>query len=121
MSGLQDLIDALEEALEEAEGSDGVDGAAGPLNDPNKGYVATRLTDSLDNIQTALSPAHLNGAGTPDMTGLPTDLPGVAGWCHDKAVAAQGATTDDAKGSALKSCRNGINQPTGGYKDLAGT
>ena len=117
---VQDLIDALEDLLEEAEGSDGVNGASGPLNEPNKGFVSTRLTDTLSNIQEALDPQHLNGAGTPDMSGLPTDLPGVAGWSHDKAVEAQNSSGADEKGSALKSIKNAINQPTDGYKALAG-
>ncbi len=120
MSILEDLLDAIEEALEEAEGEDGVDGAAGPLNEPNKGYVSTRLDDTLSNIQDALSSEHLNDAGTADMSGLPSNLPGVARWCKDKATAAKTATTDDAKGSALKSARDAINQASGGYKDLAG-
>ena len=120
MTQLDDLLDDLEDWLEEAEGPDGVDGAAGPLNEPNKGYVSTRLTDTLSNIQHLLSSAHLNDAGTADMTGLPTDLPGVARWCHDKAVNAQNRSSDDQKGSDLKSIKNAINQPTDGYKALAG-
>ncbi len=120
MSILEDLLDAIEDALEEAEGEDGVNGAAGPLSDPNKGYVSTRLDDTLTNIQHALSSEHLNDAGTADMSGLPSDLPGVAGWCHDKAVDAQNASSPVDKGSALKSARDAINQASGGYKDLAG-
>ena len=60
-------------------------------------------------------------AGTADLTGLPSDLPGVAGWCHDKAVDAQGPSLSEAEqGSLLKSIRDGINKDPGGYKKLAG-
>ncbi len=120
MTQLDDLINDLEDLLEEAKGANGVNGSSGPLTDPNKGYVSTRLTDSLANIQHALSAEHLDGAGTADMTGFPSTLPDVAEWCKDKATTAKGATTDAAKGSALKECKNGVNQDPGGFKDLAG-
>ncbi len=121
MSITQDLIDALVDLLDEAEGSQGVDGQSGPLSDPNKSYVKTRLSDSLTNIAHGLSAEHLDNAGTADISGLPSDLPGVARWCHDEAVRCQAiGVSDDFKGSRLKSIRDAIEKDPGGYKDLVG-
>ena len=121
MSSLQDLLDALEDLLEESEGTSGVNGQSGPLSNPNLSYVSTRLTDSLSNIGHLLSAEHLDNAGTADMSGFPTTLPLVATLCHDKAVTAKGPVSgDDELGGLLKSIRDGINQSSGGYKNLAG-
>ena len=119
MSILQDLIDAIKEALDEAEGSEGVDGQSGPLSDPNKSFVSTRLSDTLGNIQDAL--VELSDVGTADISGLPSTLPGVADWCHTEAVRCQAiGVSDDFKGSRLKSIRDAIEKDPGGYKALVG-
>ncbi len=119
MSSLQDLINALEDWLEEAEGLEGVNGQSGPLPDPNKSYVDTRLSDTLGKIRDAL--AELSDAGTADISGLPSTLPGVADWCHTEAVSCQAiGVSDDFKGSRLKSIRDAIGLDPGGYKDLVG-
>ena len=121
MTQLDDLINVLEDLLDDAKGTDGVNGQSGPLTDPNLSYVRTRLRDSLTNITHLLSADHLNDAGTADLTGLPSDLPGVAGWCHDKAVDLQVPSLSEAQqGSLLKSIRDAINLDPGGYKKLAG-
>lgn len=121
MGQLQDWLDDLEEWLEETKGVEGVNGQSGPLSDPNKAYVATRLTSSLTNVGHLLSAEHLDNAGTADISGLPSDLPGVAGFCHDQAVRAQGiGSNDDFIGSRLKSIREAIALDPGGYKKLAG-
>lgn len=121
MTALDDLINDLEDWLEEAEGAQGVNGQGGPLSDPSKSFVATRLTNSLTKISHGLSVAHLADAGTADLSGLPSTLPGVAGWCHDEAVEAQGiGNSDDFKGSRLKSIRDAIDLDPGGYRKLAG-
>ncbi len=121
MSIVEDLIDDLEDLLEESEGTNGVNGQSGPLADPSKSYVATRLSDSLTKITHALSAEHLDDAGTADLSDLPTTLPGVAEWCHDHAVQAQGRAEEPGSiGSYMKSIRDGINLDPGGYKELAG-
>ena len=120
MSQLDDLINDLEDLLEEAEGTDGVNNQSGPLSDPSKSYVATRLTDSLDKIAHALTD-HLDDTGTADLSGLPSTLPGVAGWCHDEAVSAQGiGNSDDFIGSRLKSIRDAIDLDPDGYRKRTG-
>ena len=121
MSIMDDLLDALKDLLDEAKGSQGVNGQSGPLPDPNKSYVATRLSDSLNHITHLLSAEHLDDAGTADISGLPSTLPGVADWCHTEAVSCQAiGVSDDFKGSRLKSIRDAIEKDPGGYKDLVG-
>lgn len=121
MSIVEDYINEIEEWLDESEGTDGVNGQNGPLTGDPLSYVTTRLRDSLTNITHLLSADHLNDAGTADLTGLPSDLPGVAGWCHDKAVDLQAPSLSEAaQGSLLKSIRDAINLDPGGYKKLAG-
>ena len=121
MSSLSDLIDALEDLLDEAEDEEGVNGENGPLSDPYKSYVSTRLSDSLTNITHGLSAEHLDDAGAAELSGFPSTLPGVADWCHTEAVnAQQTSVSDDYKGSRLKSIRDAIALDPGGYKDLCG-
>ena len=121
MTALDDLIDDLEDWLEEAEGTQGVNGQSGPLSGDPLTYVSDRLADVLSNIVHGLSSEHLNDVGTADLTGLPSDLPGVAGWCHDKAVDARVPSLSDGDlGSLLQSRRDAINQAPGGYQNLAG-
>lgn len=121
MSSLEDLIDDLEDWLDEAEGANGVNGKSGPLDDPNKSYVATRLSDSLTNITHLLSADHLDDAGTADLSDFPSTLPEIATWCHDHAVTAQGPPQPfgDNLGNLLKSIRDGINKASDGYKARA--
>lgn len=121
MTALDDLINDREDLLDEAEGTSGVNGQSGPLADPSKSYVATRLSDSLTKITHALSAEHLDDAGTADLSDLPTTLPGVAEWCHDHAVQAQGrAEQPGSIASYIKSIRDGIILDPGGFEALAG-
>lgn len=121
MGQLQDWLDDLEDWLDESKGTEGVDNQSGPLSDPNKSYVSTRLADTLSNITHGLSSEHLDVAGTADISGLPSTLPGVADWCHNEAVRCQAiGVSDDFKGSRLKSIRDAIEKDPGGYKDLVG-
>ncbi len=121
MGILEDFFDELEDWLDETKGTEGVNGESGPLSDPNKSFVSTRLADSLSHITHLLSAEHLDNAGTADISGLPSTLPGVADWCHTEAERAQAiAATDEFKGSRLKSIRDAIEKDPGGYKDLVG-
>lgn len=120
MSIMEDLIEDLENLLEDAEGPDGVDGQSGPLTEPNKSYVDTRLTDSLAKIAHALSVSHLANAGTADIDGWTWTLPWVADKCLKEAGLAKASSDDDFIASRLKSIEAAVNRATDGYKGLAG-